>query len=493
MRHLFLAGAMLTALFANCQGISDKNRVQSNDESRSTRWNEVKADGVTDDSRSLRNAIDAGATTDALNRKIRAGDISFKSNTDFRNALIVNFGEVSSTDAGAFVLEGINNVTFENIVFDQDLSVAVNKVTRACLIKNSKNIRFKNCTFKNWTEQAIRIDGSQYITVESCLFENCNRGSAKTSSADDDYGAVALFGSSSKYVNVTNSKFINGGTGISSYLANNVTISSNFISLNPANVSGMGVWIIGNSNDILIHNNQIENPANEGVVVTNISNKTGGTKYQGKKIIVTANSISNAKYAGISADVGFEDINISDNMIDFSKSGSHGIYVRDIKNAVCSGNIITAADGAKLADMIFVERSTAVAIDNNVLTGGDVERRLFQNQNSESSFTNNKIYVNAGQTGLLIYPGNGNTNIYTGNLIKGNSASAKLVNLSGDAYGTIDDSIIKDNIFSNGGAVNFGKMKRSIVMGNIFKAVSNKTVINDGECEIGYNYGLKNN
>lgn len=456
-------------------------------------WFGVVANGTTVDSSALQLFVNAGKDLNTSNKSIRAGNVRIKENSVFRNALIKNFGEISTTDASAFVIEGVDNVVFENIVFDQDLSVSASVVTRACLIKNSTNVRFKNCIFKNWTDQPIRIDGaSNNITVESCSFYNCNRGSASTISANDDYGAVAIFGSSAKNINVCNNKFIGGGTCVSIFHGSMINISNNFMNLNEANVSGMGCWIVGNVRNINVNGNYIENAVNEGIVVTNISNDNAEnpTSYLGKLVSIVNNKIRNCLYAGITLDVGFENCVVSSNTIIASVSISHGIYLHKIKDCLCQGNLITADDGISMPDMIAVSLSERVNCAGNMLSGGSVSRYIYANQNSYSQINGNFVKVDSGRVGLSIYPGTGRSNQFNNNFIKGTDTTSILAQITPSSSGQIVESSIIGNIFETGSSVSFSGIQRTIVTNNQFKYVTSVSMSNASKSIIHSNYGF---
>jgi parallel beta helix pectate lyase-like protein len=358
--------------------------------------------------------------------------------------------------AGVYKIENVQNaisvVNAKNIVFRGDgaatefraMNTSGDGADAIFYLNNSTNIKFVNIYFKGlvlpqsaWGNNssyhgALQINGSSYIDVTGCHFTGFYTGgiimqSVTTNSnilnctfdgvdykLSGDYGAVML-GSNSKHITISQNHFKNVRfSAISGYSSTEVIITENEAQFDPLSSYSMGIYFPHGIQNSIISNNRFLNPANEGIVISEIDQGASG-------IAINYNTISGnvilAKYAGIN-------INLLTGVCAEVPANFNTI----------SNNIIYGSSIDKVDHGVFLSNTHFTNVSNNIVVNAAIAIDL-NNCPSHTSVTGNQI--DESDNGIRFF-GSGTV---IGNIIN-NTAS-------GISYGYISNATIQHNVFTN--------------------------------------------
>ena len=430
--------------------------------------------------------INRDISIELSNYTYKAKPFELNYNANLENG-VITFDGLNIIDYNSVIyIENKSDITFKNIKFILDNYASLNKVVRGIVFINCHNIRLKNVSLYDFTDQSIRFQNCSNIVIDNCYFSNSNNLSLNTSEADDDYGAIAIF--SSNNVKVINSTFENCGTGMSIFDSSNVSILNNDINGNIENISAMGVYILGDSSEIIIDNNIISNFKNEGIVATNI----GSVSKNIYNITITNNVIKDCLYCLLSLDVNVKDVIISNNTFivnEFIPSNSI-IQISNSVNINLNSNTLKNISNSLALRGIYLNSGNECIIESNFIEG-NIATCIDVNKHKNHYIKSNTIQVSQNNKGVSIYPVNATScNQIVGNIIVGDSST---VLIERRVTENLRYYLMVENLMQ-GGKVNLSPTQNCWVYNNIFKNITSDSIINDnGNTVIKNNIGYDDN
>jgi hypothetical protein len=476
--------------------------------------------GVTDSTAAVQAAINAasltGAAVDLGGRNYAVSSVTMSSGTMRNGTLTQKF---TPRGSATLIVSSSGGATVERIRVVQDASVAVGLINRGIHVLNSTDVAIRDSEVRDFNQQGIRLEGltTARIVVEGNRLTNCNRDSHDTEGdGSDDYGAIAVFAGVSDST-IRGNVVSQGGTGVSLYSeganSHDLVIAGNRLDGDDTNVSGMGIYVLGNHAGLTISQNQITGYYNEGVVLIN------GGSYVMSRVAITGNTIRGCKYAavavtGTSATATFSTLSITGNAIvgaSSSGTGGHGLILQvgysppagdpqllNIYDLTISGNSITTAITDHIAYGILLNKVRNSVVSGNTISG-TWDDALRDANSKNVSYQGNTITVATGKRGITVFPydDDGSSgpnveetqNVYSNNIVRGTLTTDVLFGRGPGAAGHLNRLVLTGNRFQTG-SFNADFIKNSVISGNLLHDMGTVTVNDTGACIIAGNKGL---
>jgi parallel beta-helix repeat protein len=327
------------------------------------------------------------------------------------------------------------------------------------------NIRVRNCVISGATlagagyTSGIFMDGVSNVWIENNRVKDCGAGIAS------GYGGITFYVSANTYLHIKGNRVESAVAlfGIACFATSFSEITGNIVSgmkTGAGNNNGYGIMVYDNAgsitNDNVISNNVVASTEGTGIYVVDanrvtISNNVckfnglvqtdatlpvGGIAVNGpncSKITVTGNSIGNCGKDGVVVSA-VSTCTISGNSI--ANSAQHGVHLRGADyNISVTANTVIGCTGRGIFDDVTAK--TNVSITGNSVYGctssGIEINGSTQSTISANTSKNNSLY------GLVA---NGDNNVYTNNVLIGNT--------TGSWTGTLTTSVKRGNKYSSG-------------------------------------------
>ena len=312
----------------------------------------AKGDGVTDDTQSIQNCLNASLFVYFGNI---ASNYKVSGNLILRSGHVLDGGNCTITQTAyrtiLFQCGSLNNFTFTNFNFvgygtgDYDESGDANPLAIAISIINGSNIKVSKCTFTNFSYTSLQAVGTNDVDFNNNVVVGLGSPFLIPSSMTRArcYG-VLIQGTNIK---ITNNKISQSSQGILLGVASNHVIISENIIYDIINQHGM--YLQEGITNLIVNKNTVRNTGNIGIKLQQ-NDASGKDSYN---IIISDNITENTGQEGIlvinstgSASIySLRNVNVTNNTV--KNSGQSGISIRNVKKGIVSTNIIslTSQDG----------------------------------------------------------------------------------------------------------------------------------------------------